>query len=59
MIKLSGSRFVVLKGAVIRVHRALAQFMLDTHITEHGLQETWTPVWVVSSAGRAISCPWS
>ena len=44
--KLSGSRFVVLKGAVIRVHRALAQFMLDTHITEHGLQETWTPVLV-------------
>ncbi len=43
--KLSGSRFVVLKGAVIRVHRALAQFMLDTHITEHGLQETWTPCW--------------
>ncbi len=44
--KLSGSRFVVLKGAVIRVHRALAQFMLDTHIAEHGLQETWTPVLV-------------
>ena len=44
--KLSGSRFVVLKGAVIRVHRALAQFMLDTHITEHGLAETWTPVLV-------------
>ena len=46
--KLSGSRFVVLKGAVIRVHRALAQFMLDTHITEHALQETWTPVLVKS-----------
>lgn len=44
--KLSGSRFVVLKGAVIRVHRALAQFMLDTHVTEHGLAETWTPVLV-------------
>ena len=44
--KLSGSRFVVVKGAVIRVHRALAQFMLDTHVTEHGLQETWTPVLV-------------
>ncbi len=41
--KLSGARFVVLRGAVIRVHRALAQFMLDTHITEHGLTETWTP----------------
>jgi len=44
--KLSGSRFVVLKGAVARVHRALAQFMLDTHVEEHGLQETWTPVLV-------------
>ncbi|MDR7125303.1 serine--tRNA ligase [Pseudotabrizicola sp. 4114] len=48
--KLSGSRFVVLKGAVIRVHRALAQFMLDTHIDEHGLQETWTPVLVKDEA---------
>ena len=48
--KLSGSRFVVLKGAVIRVHRALAQFMLDTHITEHGLTEVWTPVLVKEEA---------
>ena len=48
--KLSGSRFVVLKGAVIRVHRALAQFMLDTHISEHGLEETWTPVLVKEDA---------
>jgi seryl-tRNA synthetase len=48
--KLSGSRFVVLKGAVIRVHRALAQFMLDTHVEEHGLQETWTPVLVKEEA---------
>ena len=46
--KLSGARFVVLRGAVIRVHRALAQFMLDTHISEHGLEETWTPVLVKS-----------
>ncbi len=44
--KLSGSRFVVLKGAMSRLHRALAQFMLDTHISENGLQETWTPVLV-------------
>jgi seryl-tRNA synthetase len=48
--KLSGSRFVVLKGSVIRVHRALAQFMLDTHIAEHGLTETWTPVLVKEDA---------
>ncbi len=48
--KLSGARFVVLKGAVIRVHRALAQFMLDTHITDHGLTEMWTPVLVKEDA---------
>ncbi|MBP0481766.1 serine--tRNA ligase [Sagittula salina] len=44
--KLSGSRFVVLKGAVARIHRALAQFMLDTHIDDNDLQETWAPVLV-------------
>ena len=44
--KLSGARFVVLKGAVARIHRALAQFMLDTHVDENGLTETWTPVLV-------------
>ncbi len=45
--KLSGSRFVVLSGGVARAHRALAQFMLDTHIEENGLSETWTPVLVL------------
>ncbi|MFV0301921.1 MAG: serine--tRNA ligase [Paracoccus sp. (in: a-proteobacteria)] len=44
--KLSGSRFVLLKGGVARIHRALAQFMLDLHVNEHGLEETWTPVLV-------------
>jgi len=44
--KLSGSRFVVLSGAVARIHRALAQFMLDTHVDENGLNEAWTPVLV-------------
>ncbi len=44
--KLSGARFVVLSGAVARLHRAIAQFMLDVHITENGLTETWTPVLV-------------
>jgi seryl-tRNA synthetase len=48
--KLSGARFVVLRGAVIRLHRALAQFMLDTHVEEHGLTETWTPVLVKEEA---------
>ena len=45
-VKLSGSSFVVLSGAVARLQRALAQFMLDTHITDHGLTECWTPVLV-------------
>ena len=44
--KLSGSRFAVMSGAVARVHRALAQFMLDTHTTENGLTEAITPVLV-------------
>ncbi len=44
--KLSGSRFVVMSGAVARLHRALAQFMLDLHTGEHGLTETMTPVLV-------------
>jgi seryl-tRNA synthetase len=48
--KLSGSRFVILQGAAIRLHRALSQFMLDTHITDHGLTETWTPVLVKEDA---------
>lgn len=48
--KLSGSRFVVLKGAVARVHRALAQFMIDTHVDENGLTEYNTPVLVRDEA---------
>lgn len=46
--KLSGARFVVLRGGVARIHRALAQFMVDLHSEEHGLEETWTPVLVLS-----------
>ena len=41
--KLSGARFVVLKGGIARLHRALAQFMLDTHTSRHGYQECYTP----------------
>ncbi|OYX44397.1 MAG: serine--tRNA ligase [Rhodobacterales bacterium 32-67-9] len=48
--KLSGARFVLLRGAVARLHRALAQFMLDLHTTEHGLTETMTPVLVKDEA---------
>lgn len=48
--KLSGSRFVLLSGAIARVHRALAQMMLDIHTTENGLTETITPVLVRDGA---------
>ena len=48
--KISGSRFVVLKAAITRLHRALGQFMLDTHVTEHDLTEVWTPVLVKEEA---------
>ena len=41
--KLSGARFVVLKGAVARLHRAIAQLMLDMHTTEHGYTEAYVP----------------
>ncbi|MDH3894870.1 MAG: serine--tRNA ligase [Chromatiales bacterium] len=41
--KLSGSRFAVMRGAVARLHRALIQFMLDTHTSEHGYQEIYAP----------------
>ena len=48
--KLSGSRFVLLRGSIARVHRALSQFMLDIHVTEHDLTETMTPVLVRDEA---------
>ena len=41
--KLSGSRFALLRGDLARLHRALAQFMLDTHTREHGYVECYTP----------------
>lgn len=47
--KLSGSRFVFLRGQVARLHRALAQFMLDTHVAEHGYTECYTPYIVTAS----------
>ncbi|MEY2632792.1 MAG: hypothetical protein RIR00_1446 [Pseudomonadota bacterium] len=41
--KIAGARFSVMKGAVARMHRALAQFMLDTHTAEHGYTEVYAP----------------
>jgi len=48
--KLTGSRFVVLQGPVARLHRALAQFMLDTHTAEHGYTELYAPYMVNSAS---------
>ena len=48
--KLSGARFVILRGHLARLERALAAFMLDTHTTEFGYQETLPPFLVNSSA---------
>ena len=48
--KISGARFVMLKGAVARIHRALAQFMIDTHVDQNGLTEMNSPVLVRDEA---------
>ena len=48
--KLTGSRFVVMSGAVARLHRALTQFMLDIHTGEHGYTETYVPYMVNSDS---------
>ncbi|SEJ61546.1 serine--tRNA ligase [Paraburkholderia diazotrophica] len=41
--KLSGARFTMLRGQIARLHRALAQFMIDTHTQQHGYTEIYTP----------------
>lgn len=41
--KLSGARFVVMRGKIAKLHRALTQFMLDLHTEQHGYQETYVP----------------
>ena len=50
--KLTGSRFSVMKGGIARLHRALAQFMLDTHTGEHGYTECYTPYMVNADSLR-------
>lgn len=50
--KLSGARFAFMRGQVARLHRALAQFMLDTHTTENGYTECYTPYIVSASTLR-------
>ena len=48
--KISGARFSVMKGGVARLHRALAQFMLDLHTREHGYTEVYVPYLVLGAA---------
>jgi seryl-tRNA synthetase len=47
--KIAGSRFVLMKGEIARLHRALAQFMLDVHTREHGYTEVYVP-YIVNNA---------
>ena len=53
--KLSGARFSVLKGGVARMHRALAQWMLDTHNAEHGYTEVYVPYMVSDVCADGVS----
>ncbi|HMG58426.1 MAG TPA: serine--tRNA ligase [Burkholderiales bacterium] len=53
--KLAGARFVVMKGAVARLHRAIAQFMLDTHTVEHGYTEVYTPYMVTGACADGVT----
>ncbi|VXB30901.1 seryl-tRNA synthetase, also charges selenocysteinyl-tRNA with serine [Luteimonas sp. 9C] len=50
--RLSGARFTVLRGKLARLHRALAQFMLDLHTVEHGYEETSVPLIVNADTMR-------
>ncbi len=51
-VKVTGSRFAFMRGDIARLHRALAQFMLDTHTQQHGYQECYTPYIVNADSMR-------
>jgi len=51
-VKITTSRFVLMRGALARLHRALAQFMLDTHTQEHGYEEVYVPYLVNADSMR-------
>jgi len=48
--RLSGARFVLMRGPIARLHRALAQFMIDLHTRDHGYEEAYTPYLVQAPA---------
>ena len=51
-VKITGARFSLMKGPLARMHRALAQFMLDTHTQEHGYTEVYVPFMVNADSMR-------
>ena len=51
-VKITSSRFVLMRGSLARLHRALTQFMLDTHTQEHGYQEVYVPYLVNADSMR-------
>jgi seryl-tRNA synthetase len=53
--KLAGARFAVMKGGLARLHRALAQFMLDVHTQEHGYTEVYTPYMVSGACADGVT----
>ena len=54
-VKIAGARFSVMKGSLARLHRALAQLMLDTHTREHGYTEVYVPYMVNSESANGVS----
>jgi len=53
--KIAGSRFVVMRGEIARLHRAIAQFMLDVHTREHGYVEVYVPYMVTGECANGVS----
>ncbi len=53
--RLAGARFAVMRGEIARLHRALAQFMLDVHTREHGYTEVYTPYMVSGECADGVS----
>ena len=53
--KIAGSRFVVMRGQVARLHRAIAQFMLEVHTREHGYTEVYAPYMVSAECADGVS----
>jgi seryl-tRNA synthetase len=54
-VKLAGSRFVVMRGEIAKLHRAIAQFMLDVHTREHGYLEVYVPYMVSGECANGVS----